>query len=581
MQSLTSINRLVLFVFGKNLFMKKFVFPFNNGVALVKDDKLCLSFIDSDGHKQICSEKIKSRKGWSIIFLRGLLYFFVGIFLYIKTLFLEENKNSRSEEEQSRAYKRAQNLAYVSNFLLLFAFILLAFLFGFIVLGFLPNYIVEKLLAGSSYYLQSLLVGLFRTVAIYLSFSFLRLSPFMHSLLRFNLSGQQLISDNKTSKASSLNFLNFLVNVCLISTFVVSFIAINVSWIANFFINLAIFLLLTGFVYEILTLVEKSKTRLVGDFAFITLWLVYLKPNITQIEVGKVAQIELERNADQKYEKEQVPLSRVFAEMETKLKAADRYEKSDAEWIVATILDVGRAQLKMISTISQEQERKIMSACLRRAKGEPLSSIFGFVDFYGNKIEVSKKVLSPRSETELLVEAALKTIKKQKLQSVLDLCTGSGAIAIAIKKNCQAKVCGSDISKAALAVAQSNAQLNDAEIEFVHSDLFSAFKKGRKFDIIVSNPPYIRSGDIEKLDIEVKDYDPRIALDGGADGLDFYKKIIQNAKKHLSKGSYLFFEVGQGQAGDVSSFMKESDFMDIKVLNDYNKIERIVYGRIG
>lgn len=561
--------------------MKKFVFPFNNGVALVKDDKLCLSFIDSDGHKQICSEKIKSRKGWRIIFLRGLLYFFVGIFLYIKTLLLEENQNSRKEEEQSRAYKRAQNLAYVSNFLLLFAFILLAFLFGFIVLGFLPNYFVEKLLPGSSYYLQSLLVGLFRTVAIYLSFSFLRLSPFTHSLLRFNLSGQHLISDNKKSKASSLNFLNFIVNVCLISTFVISFIAINVSWIANFFINLAIFLLLTGFVYEILALVEKSKTRLVGDFAFITLWLVYLKPNITQTEVGKVAQIELERNADQKYEKEQVPLSRVFAEMETKLKAADRYEKSDAEWIVATILDVGRAQLKMISTISQEQERKIMSACLRRAKGEPLSSIFGFVDFYGNKIEVSKKVLSPRSETELLVEAALKTIKKQKLQSVLDLCTGSGAIAIAIKKNCQAKVCGSDISKAALAVAQSNAQLNDAEIEFVHSDLFSAFKKGRKFDIIVSNPPYIRSGDIEKLDIEVKDYDPRIALDGGADGLDFYKKIIQNAKKHLSKGGYLFFEVGQGQASDVSSFMKESDFMDIKVLNDYNKIERIVYGRIG
>lgn len=570
-----------MLVFGKNVGMKKFVFPFNNGVALVKNDKLCLSFIDSDGHKQICSEKIKSRKGWRIIFLRGLLYFFVGIFLYIKILLLEENKNSRREEEQSRAYKRAQNLAYVSNFLLLFAFILLAFLFGFIVLGFLPNYIVEKLLPDSSCHLQSFVIGILRFIIVYLSFAALRLSPFMHSLLRFNLSGQHLMSDNKKSKASSLNFLNFIVNVCLISTFVISFIAINASWIANFFINLAIFLLLIGFVYEVLALVEKSKTRLVGDFAFITLWLVYLKPNITQIEVGKVAQIELERNADQKYEKEQVPLSRVFAEMETKLKAADRYEKSDAEWIVATILDVGRAQLKMISNISQEQERKIMSACLRRAKGEPLSSIFGFVDFYGNKIEVSKKVLSPRSETELLVEAALRTIKKQKLQSVLDLCTGSGAIAIAIKKNCQAKVCGSDISKAALAVAQSNAQLNDAEIEFVHSDLFSAFKKGRKFDIIVSNPPYIRSGDIEKLDIEVKDYDPRIALDGGADGLDFYKKIIQNAKKHLSKGGYLFFEVGQGQASDVSSFMKESDFIDIKVLNDYNKIERIVYGRIG
>ena len=99
--------------------------------------------------------------------------------------------------------------------------------------------------------------------------------------------------------------------------------------------------------------------------------------------------------------------------------------------------------------------------------------------------------------------------------------------------------------------------------------------------MIVSNPPYIKSDDIEKLEVEVKDYDPRIALDGGEDGLDFYRKIAKDAKKYLCKGGYLLFEVGQGQAEEVAALLKACDFIDIKVLNDYNNIERIVYGRIG
>ena len=565
--------------FGKNFCVKNFVIPFNNGLGLVKDEKLCLAFINSDGKKQVVSKKIKKGKGWNIVFLRGLLYFFVGIFLYVKTLLLEERENVRSEEEQNRAYKNAQNFAYASNFLLLFALAMFAFLFSFVVLGFLPNLFVQKFLQGSSQLLQNFVIGLLRFAAVYLCFAILRLSPFMHSMLRFNFAGQQLLSEK--NKPSALNFLNFVVNVCLISTFVLSFIAINLSWAADFFINLALLLLIESVVYEILFLIQKSKAKVVADFAFITLWLVYRRPNITQIEVGKMAQIELEREAEQNYAEGQVPLSKVFAEMQTKLKEAERYEKSDMEWIVATVLNVGRAQLKTIYAIKQEQEQKILSACCRRAKGEPLSSIFGFVDFYGVNIEVSKKVLSPRPETELLVEEALKIIKKQKLQTVLDLCTGSGAVAIAIKKNCSAKVCGSDISKAALTVAQSNAKQNNIEIEFVHSNLFSAFKKGRKFDMIVSNPPYIKSDDIEKLEVEVKDYDPRIALDGGEDGLDFYRKIVKDAKKHLYKGGYLLFEVGQGQAEEVAALLKACDFIDIKVLNDYNNIERIVYGRIG
>ena len=161
------------------------------------------------------------------------------------------------------------------------------------------------------------------------------------------------------------------------------------------------------------------------------------------------------------------------------------------------------------------------------------------------------------------------------------MCTGSGAIAIAIAKYYQCKVTAVDVSKGALTVAQNNAQKNGVKIDLLQSDLFKGLKKNRKYDIIISNPPYIKSGDIEKLDVEVKKYDPRIALDGGQDGLDFYRKIIKDAPKHLNKKGWIFFEVGLGQAQQVKELLEEDGFDDIGIVKDYNKIERIVYGRTG
>ena len=130
-------------------------------------------------------------------------------------------------------------------------------------------------------------------------------------------------------------------------------------------------------------------------------------------------------------------------------------------------------------------------------------------------------------------------------------------------------------------MAQSNASKNGVKIDFILSDLFKGLKKSKKYDIIVSNPPYIRSGDIEKLDVEVKKYDPRIALDGGEDGLDFYREITLGAPRHLTKKGWLYFEVGQGQAEKVKEIMQDGGFDDIEIVKDYNKIERIVYGRIS
>lgn len=280
-------------------------------------------------------------------------------------------------------------------------------------------------------------------------------------------------------------------------------------------------------------------------------------------------------------EQGKVAMSSLLAEMEIKLKNCEQVEESDIDWIIATVLNKNRAEIKLVRYVSQKEYRDIIRATEKRAKGQPLSSIFGFVDFYGLRLDVNKKVLSPRSETELLVDGALKKIREQELVEVLDLCTGSGAIAIAIAKFYPCKVSAIDVSKGALGVAQSNASKNGVKIDFILSDLFKGLKKSKKYDIIVSNPPYIRSGDIEKLDVEVKKYDPRIALDGGEDGLDFYREITLGAPRHLTKKGWLYFEVGQGQAEKVKEIMQDGGFDDIEIVKDYNKIERIVYGRIS
>ena len=314
----------------------------------------------------------------------------------------------------------------------------------------------------------------------------------------------------------------------------VSLIAVNINFVVNFFINLAIFLVCIPLIYEALRFITYSKHLWLKDISLITNFLVCIKPNITHEEVLMAAKMEIESFDDfEKTDKDRISMSALYAEMQTKLKTSEKFEQSDVDWIVATVLNKNRAEVKLVRSVSSKEYRDIMRACERRAKSEPLSNIFGFVEFYGLRFDVNKKVLSPRMETEILVEEAIKKIRECDLRTVLDLCTGSGAIAVTVAKYTDCKVAASDISKQALAVAQGNADKNDVKVDFILSDLFKGLKKNKKYDIIISNPPYIKSGDIEKLDIEVKKYDPRLALDGGEDGLDFYRQIVEDSPRHL------------------------------------------------
>lgn len=253
-------------------------------------------------------------------------------------------------------------------------------------------------------------------------------------------------------------------------------------------------------------------------------------------------------------------------------------DESEAEWLVAGVLEKNRAELKLVNTISFKQKRLIDKAVRKRLKGMPLTHIFKKAEFYGQKFYVNKHVLSPRFETEILVDSAINIARDEKAKTILDLCTGSGCIATVLKSNLvDLDVYASDISKKALKIAKRNSKVHNVNINFVKSNLFEKLKKGLVYDIIVSNPPYIAREEIKTLEKEVVKYDPKLALDGGEDGLDFYKKIALESPKFLSKKGKLILEVGYNQGDDVKELLKEN-FKDIKIINDYNNIPRIVIG---
>ena len=213
----------------------------------------------------------------------------------------------------------------------------------------------------------------------------------------------------------------------------------------------------------------------------------------------------------------------------------------------------------------------------KRAEHVPLQYITGEQEFMGMTFKVNSNVLIPRQDTETLVEEALKVIEPQ--MEVLDLCTGSGCILLSILKNAPTvKGTGSDISKQALLVAKENARLHDLEAEWVRGNLFD--NVNGQYDVIVSNPPYISQTEIPTLMPEVAQFEPMEALDGGPDGLDFYRKITQEAPQYLKENGYLFFEIGYDQGAAVQHLMTTAGFSDVTVIKDLAGNDRVVKGQI-
>jgi release factor glutamine methyltransferase len=228
--------------------------------------------------------------------------------------------------------------------------------------------------------------------------------------------------------------------------------------------------------------------------------------------------------------------------------------------------------------VAEDQLERYMECIDLRSKRIPLQHILGYQEFMGLKFKVTPDVLIPRQDTETLVEEVMRNLHDG--MRILDMCTGSGCILLSLLRYSNDCVgTGCDLSEAALQVAQENARALSLEAEFIQSDLFE--KVQGKYEIIVSNPPYIPSQEILTLMEEVRDHDPLMALDGREDGLYFYKEIIKGAGQHLHPGGMLFFEIGCTQAEDVSRYLKEAGYKEVTVCKDLAGLDRVVSGVYG
>lgn len=339
--------------------------------------------------------------------------------------------------------------------------------------------------------------------------------------------------------------------------------------------------LVAGLSYELLKLLSKTDSPLFFPLKAPGLLLQRIttrEPDDKMLEVAIAAFNKvMELDADESIavstfvapEKRKKLVERIY----TELKSAGIDERAEAEWIVSLTLNIPRSQVNTGDTVSVSDVGKVNAIVKMRLTGRPLWYCIGNTDFYGYNIKVDERVLIPRPETEELVSNALGYIKEDSC--VLDLCTGSGAIAIAVKLKTNATVYASDVNTDAISLARENAVENGADIEFVVSDLFDGLRD-LKFDVIITNPPYIKTDVVKSLQKEVKDFEPILALDGGVDGLDFYRRIAKDSMTFLKDNGVILMECGYDQAASVKDIFAEHGYKNIEIIKDMENKERIV-----
>ncbi len=336
---------------------------------------------------------------------------------------------------------------------------------------------------------------------------------------------------------------------------------------------------ITGISYELLRFFAKFDNKFVNIFKAPGMLLQKLlttrEPDEEMLAVAieafnKVLEMDADENVPETTFITSGILSKMLAETKEKFNKAG-IDESDAEWIYSLVLGIKRSELSVERTVRVSESKSIAEIVEKRLTGRPLWYIIGDTEFYGCEIKVDERALIPRPETEILADIVVKSAEEGN--KILDMCTGSGCIAVSVAKAKKGiSVTAADVSDAAIMLAKENAELNGVNINFVVSDLFT--KVRGRFDIIVCNPPYIKSGDIPLLQREVREYEPKVALDGGKDGLDFYRRIAKEVKSYLAKGGMLIMECGEGQANDIIQLFPKRDFAMVQ--KDLAGVDRFV-----
>ena len=589
------------------------------GIMMRGKRSMATAVRDPEGVVQVESERLappESRKKITRMpFIRGVCNFITSLVDGNRVLMRSADVAVAEEEEQTKAAhwleeKHKISLDGLFSTLAVVLGVVLAMLI-FIWLpqyisGFLPKSVFDKTDTGLKGLWFNLVEGGIRILIFILYILTISLIPSLkrvymchgaeHKTITCYEEGKELTIENVRgcSRVHDRCGTTFLFIVMIVSILVFSLVNMLVAgWLyvgnekidnlIRFGVKILMLPVVAGVSYEVLRLLAKTKGKFFLIFKFPGLLLQRLttrEPEDGMIECAITAfKTVLAMDADPT-----IP-ERVFAtsgKMSALLKNTKKrfndcnIDEEDAEWIFALVLDIPKSSVATEEKILKvAQAKEIIRIADERLTGRPLWYIIGDTDFCGYKIKVDERVLIPRPETEEMAMMAVAIAEEGN--NILDLCTGSGALAIAIYKelersNRKVKMTAVDISADALELAKENAEANEADILFIQSDLFSRIR-GR-FDVIVSNPPYIPTAEIDTLQREVKDYEPRLALDGGADGLDIYRRIAAEASKYLNRGGTLIMEVGAGQAADVVKMFRGNSYS--MVVQDFNGIDRYV-----
>lgn len=381
-------------------------------------------------------------------------------------------------------------------------------------------------------------------------------------------------------------FIFFVVAVSIIVFALVNWLLDVLGWtsfssVVNALIRLAVKLLflpvVAGISYEILKFLARSDCllfRVLRAPGMLMQKLTTKQPTDDMLEVSLTAfKKVLEMDADETVPESAFEFTVSVKTVRERLKEiAPSADESDIDWILVEVTEKRRSELALMRSVTKEQFEAARAIAEKMKDGAPLQYALGSTEFFGIRLGVDPAVLIPRPETEELAEKVIEEVRSRGGGRVLDLCTGSGAIAIAVAKNSPAEVTATDVSEAACTVARANAAGAGASVKVLAGDMFAPVAE-EKFDVIVSNPPYIPHGDIAGLQDRVKKFEPLSALDGGEDGLDFYRTIAREGAERLTEGGVIFLEFGEGQADAVKELFAA---FDTEVYRDMQGKERML-----
>ena len=583
------------------------------GVMMMGKTAYCTAVRDPDGNIQIEKKRINRSKhvarASKVPFVRGVVNMIGSLVRGTKALTRSAQVYGTDDEEPGRvekwfAEKLKMNLMNVVTVLgVVLGFALAVFIFMWLpryLINVLDKYLWKDLRASVWEYVM---LGVFKLV-IFLAYLGLimilkdirRLYKYHgaeHKTINCYEKGMELTKENVMSCSrihdrcgTSFLFIVLIVNIAVIGV---------VGWylklhsiqsgalrtLASIGVEIVLLPVIAGVSYEVLKFLALFHGPISKIFKSPGMLLQKVfttrEPDEEMVEVAIAAfNAAMEMDADPDMRESSFVTGGLLSEMlaDTKKKFSKHgIDASDAEWIYSIVLNVGRSELSRQRVIKPSETRQINEIIDKRLTGRPLWYIIGDVDFYDCNIKVDERALIPRPETEILAQQAVNTVEEG--DKVLDMCTGSGCIAIAIAKHCMGKrvqVTAADVSDAAIMLAQENANYNSVDITFVQSDLFS--RVHGRFNLIVCNPPYIKSGDIASLQREVRDHEPRIALDGGDDGLEFYRRLAKEITSYIVRGGLLILEVGEGQAEEVLKLFDKREYA--MVVKDFDGVDRIL-----